>query len=540
MTYTYFLPDENGTPKEFQTEKNSIVIIGANGSGKSRLGEWIEKQDEIKVHRIGAQRALNLQEHITPRSYEQAMNLLLSGSEETQSTHRVRWGSSYRNGQYIYSLSELQDFEYVLSALLAKQNLQMEEYINRCREKDKISQRHEAVPDMVFDQLEKIWKLVFPQRDIELHDAKILAKFINNNNDEIKYSGRFMSDGERVALYLIAQALCVPEKRTIIIDEPEIHLHRSIIDRLWGEIEREREDCLFIYITHDAEFAASHSQSDLIWVKNYDGTYWQYEKITKDEIPEELLVEILGNRKPILFVEGDRRSLDFLLYSEVYKNYYIVPCGSCTNVILQTKAMKDNERMHYLDCYGLIDRDYRSEDEINSLKNDHIYTLDVAEVENLFIVEEVLILVNKILGYTDDTNVKNFENYIIDDLYQSRLNDQIINAIISEIKYRLSKLPITGKTELDINLILDDIKNRLEVDKIFEEKKKLYNEVLESKNYNWILSNFNSKDIAKYAGKFFSLRSDSFCDFVIRQFHGEYDNKFIEAISKYLPKEIPL
>lgn len=539
MTYIYYLPDENGKPKEFQTERNSIVIIGANGSGKSRLGEWIEKQDEIKVHRIGAQRGLNLQEHISPRSYEQSMNLLLFGSEEIRPNHTGRWGSSYFNGEYIYSLSELQDFEYVLSALLAKQNLQMEDYINQCREKDKARQQHVAVPDMVFDQLEKIWKSVFPQRNIELHDAKVIAKFINNN-EEIRYSARYMSDGERVALYLIAQALCVPEEKTIIIDEPEIHLHRSIIDRLWNEIEREREDCLFIYITHDAEFAASHSQSDLVWVKSYDGTYWQYEKINQDEIPEELLVEILGNRKPVLFVEGDRRSLDYLLYSEIYKNYYIVPCGSCTNVILQTKAMKENKKMHHLDCYGLIDRDYRSEDEINNLKEDHIYTSDVAEVENLFIVEEVLLLVNRILGYKDDSNVSKFKNYIIDEIYQNRLNDQIINALISEIKYRLSKLPLIGKTESEINLKLDNIRNILEVDKIFEEKKKLYNELLGSKNYKMILLNFNSKKIANYAGKYFNLDTGSFCAFVIRQFNGEYGDKFIEAISKYLPQEIPL
>lgn len=51
-----------------------------------------------------------------------------------------------------------------------------------------------------------------------------------------------MSDGERVGLYLIAQCLCIPENKTIIIDEPEIHLHRSIMDRLWTAIEAERED----------------------------------------------------------------------------------------------------------------------------------------------------------------------------------------------------------------------------------------------------------------------------------------------------------
>lgn len=70
-----------------------------------------------------------------------------------------------------------------------------------------------------------------------------------------------MSDGERVGLYLMAQSLCVPSDKTIIIDEPEIHLHRSIMNRLWEAIEAEREDCFFIYITHDTQFASNHKNS---------------------------------------------------------------------------------------------------------------------------------------------------------------------------------------------------------------------------------------------------------------------------------------
>ena len=71
-----------------------------------------------------------------------------------------------------------------------------------------------------------------------------------------------------MALYLMSQALSRPKGKTIIIDEPEIHLHPSIMNRLWTAIENEREDCLFIYITHDTQFAASHTPAKKIWLKN--------------------------------------------------------------------------------------------------------------------------------------------------------------------------------------------------------------------------------------------------------------------------------
>lgn len=43
MDFTYYLPGPNNTRIEYNTSSNSVIIIGANGSGKSKLGAWIEK-----------------------------------------------------------------------------------------------------------------------------------------------------------------------------------------------------------------------------------------------------------------------------------------------------------------------------------------------------------------------------------------------------------------------------------------------------------------------------------------------------------------
>ena len=58
--YKYILPGENNNPVEYQVKCHSMIIIGANGSGKSQLGAWIEKNNPNDTHRIGAQRALML------------------------------------------------------------------------------------------------------------------------------------------------------------------------------------------------------------------------------------------------------------------------------------------------------------------------------------------------------------------------------------------------------------------------------------------------------------------------------------------------
>ena len=64
MSFMYYLPDENGKGQEYCTSANAVIIIGANGSGKSKLGAWIEQQSMQDVHRIGAQRKLNFSENI--------------------------------------------------------------------------------------------------------------------------------------------------------------------------------------------------------------------------------------------------------------------------------------------------------------------------------------------------------------------------------------------------------------------------------------------------------------------------------------------
>ena len=73
-SYKYKLPTINGESKEHITNNNSVIIIGANGSGKSKLGAWIEGEDPLDVHRIAAQRNLNFQENIPLSNYDYAKN----------------------------------------------------------------------------------------------------------------------------------------------------------------------------------------------------------------------------------------------------------------------------------------------------------------------------------------------------------------------------------------------------------------------------------------------------------------------------------
>ena len=447
---------------------------------------------------------MNFGNFIELKSREQAENTLLYGIDEIENNNysyrekRGRWGWEQN-----FTTRLINDYENVLSLMIAIQNQTHGKYIKECKEKDDKGQQHDKVPDTVIDKLIRIWNNIFPQREIDFTDDKVTTKLKDEEGNIIfSYKGKEMSDGERVALYLIAQCLCIPENRTIIIDEPEIHLHRSIMNKLWTEIEKERQDCFFIYITHDTQFAANHKNADKVWVKKYDGKNWEIEKIEQNDVlPEQLLLDIMGSRKKVLFVEGTAESYDTQLYSVIYKDYYVIPCGGCSSVINFTKAMKDNAQLHHLECYGLIDRDYRTEEEIESLKAKGIYTIDVAEVENLFLVEELLLVINDILS-PGDSKVENIKNKIIE-FYQSQKDTQICKAIIAELKHKLSTIDINKKGKEQVKQALKDGFRDISFDSIKEEKQKNFDL---STEYKEILKLFNQKRVSHIVMENFGIK----------------------------------
>jgi hypothetical protein len=203
-----------------------------------------------------------------------------------------------------------------------------------------------------------------------------------------------MSDGERVVVYLLGQALCAPANAVLIIHEPEIHVHRAVQASLWDELERARPDCAFVYITHDLEFASTRMGARKTWVRSYDGAAWEWEDVPPaGEIPESLLLAVLGSRRPVLFVEGERSSRDYALYSVLFPGELVLPRQGCDAVVHATRSIRalEGDGVHHVQARGIGDRDRRSDAEIGALRASGIVVADVAEVENLFACRRPLV-----------------------------------------------------------------------------------------------------------------------------------------------------
>ena len=200
--------------------------------------------------------------------------------------------------------------------------------------------------------------------------------------------------------------------------------------------------------------------------------------------------------------------------------------------------MKANPQLHHLKCYGIIDRDYRSEYEIEKLELDGIYTLKVAEVENLFLVEELLNVVNTIMGFTDTLNVSKIKKYIIEKRFQPQINHQICDAVISEIKYQLSTANITGKKDDEVKQSLEATYSSIVFEDVKAAKESLFDEALHANDYAQVLKIFNYKTMSKSVGHFFGLKDEEYHDFIIRQLNSTHADEIKTAIIGYLPTEI--
>lgn len=532
MEYNYWLPDENGNRKDYVTTENVVFIIGANGTGKSKLGAWIEQQYFDKVHRIGGQRNLYFNENISLKNYSQAENLVFYGSDNEDNSKWCRWNDIPGMS---YTTRMLNDFENVLAALIALKNNENDDYIKKCKNAEMKNEMKPPTPMTVIDTLKNIWNNVFPQRKLELEDSKFFAVFTDKDGEH-KYSATEMSDGERSVLYLAAQVLCVPKEKILIIDEPELHLHNSIMHRLWMSLKKCRKDCLFMFITHDTEFVARHMSAIKIWIQEYDGKNWKFSKIENEYLPESLLLNILGSRQNILFVEGESYSYDTQLYSLLYPHYRIIACGSCSQVITRTKAFNKSKNLHHCKVYGIIDRDFRSESEIKKYKDENIFVIDVAEVENLFLVEEIIRLLAKHMFQDDDKVFEEISKYVIDERFSKQIDGQIEQSTIAEIKYILSSFEVNSNKDSEAKKSLDDLFSSLNYDKIKEKHKKNFYSILQKRSYREIIKVFNEKNIVKSIGHYFGIKNDEFCKIVIGLTKDEKNEAIYSVISSYLPK----
>jgi energy-coupling factor transporter ATP-binding protein EcfA2 len=529
MNFTLLLPRRDGqVGQETVRSENNIVIVGANGSGKTRLGVWIEEQHQQHkiVHRISAQKALNIPESATLKNLQQALDDLLFGSPvQVQgiawTKNNYRWGRNPANFL-------LNDFDQLLSLLFAKTNERDRLHTQQTKEQ----QTYIEVAESPIDTIVKIWSTLMPHRSISFVDGKVLVQ----KEGEANYHGKELSDGERVVLYLIGHCISAPDDSIIIIDEPEVHLHKSIVSKLWDKIEGLCPNKMLIYITHDLDFAASRMDAWKIWVKSHNGKgQWEWAEVPQDAaLPEALLLEVLGNRKNIIFCEGERGSLDTAVYELFYPDFHIIPRGGGDKVIEATKAFRANDSLHHLQAFGIIDSDFKEQAEIDALLAHGIHTLGVAEIENLFCVAALIRIVARHQEMEPDAAVRHVTDFLVEALRQE-LDVQVSSKAEKLIQYKLNCFSKMDHSESGLQTALQRTYDSIDVHAIYSQCRELFEQEITNQNLDSLLLIYNRKSLPDRISHILGLTRGEYSKLLIRLYKGAMKSEISVALAQYLP-----
>lgn len=334
----------------------------------------------------------------------------------------------------------------------------------------------------------------------------------------------------------MGQCLCLPNNSIILIDEPEIHLHKSLVDKLWNKVEELSQSKLFIYITHDLDFASSRKDANKFWIKSYNGhDLWEWEDMPSAEnLPDSLILEILGSRKNILFCEGENGNLDTTVYQLTYPQYHIIPRGSGYKVIEATKALRANHNIHHLNVYGLIDSDYKEEEEKMSLRNHGIFTISVAEIENLFCVGPVLRIIAEHLQLDPNAKVAEVVNFLVTSL-NNEFEVQVSSKAEKIIEYKLGAYSKEANNEQGLVEGLNTTLSKIDIPSIYSDTVSKYREAIDERSLEKLLLIYNRKSLTNRISNIFGLRNGEYDKLLVRLIKGSKKNELVQAIKQYLP-----
>ncbi len=530
MTFNFSVPTPTGRQTFQVAPGSSILFVGPNGGGKTRLAVKIEEDLGEQAHRISAHRALNLNPQVPKISESVAVKALRTGHPHEGANVRNRIGSRWQGNAAIFLLN---DYDYLVQALFADQsNISLQTH------KNARAGSGQPASATKLEKLVEIWDRILPHRKLDITGDDIRVSMPGATE---KYRATDMSDGERAIFYLIGQTLTAAPSSVIIFDEPELHIHRSIMSRLWDELEAARPDCAMVFISHDLEFVASREGQKYVLRDYTPNNGWTIEAVPESTgFTEEITTLILGSRRPVLFVEGQGGSLDQAIYRACYSDWTVIPRGSCEEVIHAVTTLRANASLTRVTCAGIVDADAYDAVEIEFLQRKGIAILPVSEIENIFVLPDVVEAIARAEGYADQA-LQDKLTAIFDELLAEAADSKKQAPIVMQycrrrIDRTLKKIDLSDAA--DVTALATDYKAKtdaLDVVAIAKMATGGIRKAIDDRNIAELLKWYDNKGILSIACKAKDTSKNLFEQWIVRALRNNTAPEVSTAIRNILP-----
>lgn len=456
--YSLEIPLANNEVLDVALKGGDIVyVLGANGVGKSAL--------MTQAYRDNAQHAKRILAH--RQNWFEMDSIILNTSSKNRTENFMRVFDSSLRSRHVDDF--VSDRPHItLFNLVNLENRRAREITNYVDKNDIDTVKDLARNKSALSEINEILSLANIPIIITLDENE---EFKASKFDSLSYSIVELSDGEKNALLICAEVLTAERNQLIILDEPERHLHRSIISPLLTTLFIKRRDCAFIVSTHDFNLPIDTSDSSVLlvrgceWDEHGDIKNWDADLISQNEsIPDDVKQSILGSKRNVLFVEGGETSLDKSFYELIYPELSVIPKTSCQDVIRAVEGIRGSQDLHWVNAYGLIDADDRTPEQIVKLADKGVIAINAYSVESLYyhpsIIKKVVEQFSNITEHNSEELYTTALSSVVDDFKQIK---DVFCARLCEKRVRdkmMSKLPtyktiLKSKQENKENFVID-------------------------------------------------------------------------------------
>ena len=462
---------------------STTIIIGANGAGKTSLINELRKNNSKinsnAMYVLPAQKLLCFATHIQDRNVVDEDSYITEFNNINLKYETIDLYLNQIDANFSNTFTKL-------ITLLVKDIMAVATDNFRGKNESSLS---------LWQKLEKIWNKIKPEIKFDIDTKNTVVKVEKNGS---KYSINGLSDGERCILFYIGNVLLAPENSYIIVDEPETFLNAAVYNELWDLLISERPDCQFIFASHNMDFVQSRTNTTYIWCKNFEAPYDLDYQILEEsqEIPLPLLTEVSGAKKPILFCEGTKTSIDYQIYSKLFSEFcFVKPVQGHKQVIQYTKAYNKLKESYGNEAYGIIDYDWMDEARIQNYKKKNIFVLPFNEIEMFLIDEEI---VNYVLSDDEEDKkqkIKKLRDTVISLCITNK--DKIISIVLKKKldEFMEGNLIETREpTEDEARIFLENLSEKFDITVTLENITKIVEDSIASSDFSTILKICNLKN----------------------------------------------
>lgn len=457
--------------KFLSEEKKTVVFVGPNGCGKTTLlRNLIHATGEDQIGYYPADRLLVINDSYNPERDFAAFSESYKTADKSASDINNQSQANYIVRQVNQAITLFEKKRATEMDLYAKGKLRLE--------------------DSLTEKILNIWNELIKDRLLFSEGALRVQTL-----DGVEYPIKYLSSGEKSIFYFLACIFLKERKSYYFIDEPENNLNPSVVSKLWDIIEEHCEGSVFVYLTHDSNFVASRINSKLFWIEKYDGTEWTYKPLPEnDNLPQHLMVALVGNREPVLFCESqDEYKYDDIVFKMMFPEFKVIPAAGCDAVVAKVKAYSIAGLPQK--AFGIIDCDYKEPSYLEGQEVDGIFHLPFFEIENFLFSEEIITGVIAKFSRDKENAFANLKSALKTDFISKKEQ-----WIIRKIAFRLREIFFTGKIKKlkdfsELKTEYTSFSSSIDLDALHASYEAEIQRVIDADDYNTFLRYYDNKGI---------------------------------------------